>query len=99
MREAFRQVLHSLLKPLGCDSLPKNFKLKLDPAAALELLRGAAGGRHRRHSARAFGSLVTGGLTPAVRRRRWWASITLRFPHESFRERDCHAARALAYHG
>ena len=61
MREAFRQVLHSLLKPLGA-ILAEELQAKLDPAAALsfEALRaGDIAG-----SARAFGSLVTGGLTP-----------------------------------
>ena len=61
MREAFRQVLHSLLKPLGA-ILAEELQAKLDPAAALsfsDLRAGDIAG-----SARAFGSLVTGGLTP-----------------------------------
>ena len=61
MRESFRQVLHSLLKPLGA-LVAEELKAKLDPAAALSfdaLRAGDIAG-----SARAFGSLVTGGLTP-----------------------------------
>ena len=61
MRESFRQVLHSLLKPLGA-LLGEELQAKLDPAAALSfdaLRAGDIAG-----SARAFGSLVKGGLTP-----------------------------------
>ena len=61
MREAFRQVLHSLLKPLGA-LVVEELQAKLDPDAALSfdaLRAGDIAG-----SARAFGSLVTGGLTP-----------------------------------
>ena len=60
MRESFRQVLHSLLKPLGA-LLGEELQAKLDPAAALSfdaLRAGDIAG-----SARAFGSLVKGGLT------------------------------------
>ena len=61
MRESFRQLLHGLLKPLGA-ILAEELKAKLDPDAALSfdaLRAGDIAG-----SARAFGSLVTGGLTP-----------------------------------
>ena len=61
MREAFRQILHALLRPLGA-LLAEEIREKLDPAAALSfdaLRAGDIAG-----SARAFGSLVTGGLTP-----------------------------------
>ena len=61
MREAFRQILHALLRPLGA-LLAEEIREKLDPDAALSfdaLRAGDIAG-----SARAFGSLVTGGLTP-----------------------------------
>ena len=62
MREAFRQVLHSLLKPLG-GLVVEELRSKLDTDAALSfdgLRAGDIAG-----SARAFGSLVkSGGLTP-----------------------------------
>ena len=61
MRESFRQILHSLLKPLGA-LVVEELQAKLDPDAALSfdsLRAGDIAG-----SARAFGSLVTGGLTP-----------------------------------
>ena len=61
MREAFRQVLHSLLKPLGA-LVVEELQAKLDPAAALSFDALRAG--DITGSARAFGSLVTGGLTP-----------------------------------
>ena len=60
-REAYRQVLHGLLKPLGA-LLAEELQAKLDPAAALSfdaLRAGDIAG-----SARAYGQLVTGGLTP-----------------------------------
>ena len=60
-REAFRQVLHGLVRPLGL-LLAEELQAKLDPAAALSfdaLRAGDIAG-----SARAFGSLVTGRLTP-----------------------------------
>ena len=63
MREAFRQVLHSLLKPLGA-LVVEELQAKLDPAAALSfdaLRAGDIAG-----SARAYGQLVKGGLTPAA---------------------------------
>ena len=61
MREGFRQVLHALLKPLGA-ILADELQAKLHPDAALsfETLRAA----DITGSARAFGSLVTAGLTP-----------------------------------
>ena len=61
MRESFRQVLHSLLKPLGA-LLAEELREKLDPAAALDFSALRAG--DITGSARAFGSLVTAGLTP-----------------------------------
>ena len=61
MRESFRQVLHSLLKPLGA-LLGEELQAKLDPAAALSFDALRAG--DITGSARAFGSLVKGGLTP-----------------------------------
>ena len=61
MREAFRQVLHSLLKPLGA-ILGEELREKLHPEAALSFDALRAG--DITGSARAFGSLVTGGLTP-----------------------------------
>ena len=61
MREAFRQVLHSLLRPLGL-LVVEELKLKLDPAAAMSFDALRAG--DITGSARAFGSLVKSGLTP-----------------------------------
>ena len=61
MRESFRQVLHALLKPLGA-ILGEELREKLDPAAALDFSALRAG--DIMGSARAFGSLVNGGLTP-----------------------------------
>ena len=61
MREGFRLVLHTLLKPLGA-ILVEEFQAKLDPDAALSFDALRAG--DITGSARAFGSLVTGGLTP-----------------------------------
>ena len=60
-REAFRQVLHALLKPLGA-ILGEELREKLHPDAALSFDALRAG--DITGSARAFGSLVTGGLTP-----------------------------------
>ena len=61
LRESFRQVLHSLLKPLGA-LVVEELQAKLHPAAALSFDALRAG--DITGSARAFGSLVTGGLTP-----------------------------------
>ena len=61
MRESFRQVLHALLKPLGA-LLSEELREKLHPEAALSFDALRAG--DITGSARAFGSLVTGGLTP-----------------------------------
>ena len=61
MRESFRQVLHSLLKPLGA-ILAEELREKLDPDAEFSfdsLRAGDIAG-----TSRAFGSLVTAGLTP-----------------------------------
>ena len=61
MRESFRQVLHSLLKPLGA-LVVEELQAKLDTDAALSFDSLRAG--DITGSARAFGSLVTAGLTP-----------------------------------
>ena len=61
MREAFRQVLHSLLKPLGA-IVVEELQAKLDPDAALSFDALRAG--DITGSARALGSLVKAGLTP-----------------------------------
>ena len=61
MREAFRQVLHGLVRPLGA-LLAEELRDKLDPEAELSfdsLRAGDIAG-----TSRAFGSLVTAGLTP-----------------------------------
>ena len=60
-REAYRQVLHGLLKPLGA-LLAEELREKLHPEAALSFDTLRAG--DITGSARAFGSLVTAGLTP-----------------------------------
>ena len=61
MREAFRQVLHGLVRPLGA-LLAEELKAKLDPDAALSFDALRAG--DITGSARALGSLVKAGLTP-----------------------------------
>ena len=61
MREAFRQVLHSLLKPLA-GLVVEELKLKLDPAADLDFTELRAGDIVG--TSRALGSLVKAGLTP-----------------------------------
>ena len=61
MREAFRQVLHSLLKPLGA-LVAEELRAKLDPAAALDFTAMRAGDVVS--TARALGSLVAAGITP-----------------------------------
>ena len=61
MRESFRQVLHALLKPLGA-ILGEELQAKLHPDATLNFSALRAG--DITGSARAFGSLVTAGLTP-----------------------------------
>ena len=61
MRESYRQILHALLKPLGA-ILAEEMREKLHPDASLsfaELRAGDIAG-----TSRAFGSLVTAGLTP-----------------------------------
>ena len=60
-RESFRQVLHSLIKPLG-ELVVQEIREKLDPAAHIDFAALRAG--DITGSARAFGSLVTAGLTP-----------------------------------
>ena len=61
MREAFRQVLHSLLKPLGA-LVVEELQAKIDPDAALDFSALRAG--DIAGTSRAMGSLVTAGLTP-----------------------------------
>ena len=61
MREAFRQVLHSLLKPLGA-IIADELRAKLDPAAALDFSELRAG--DITGTSRALGSLVKAGITP-----------------------------------
>ena len=62
MRESFRQVLHSLLKPLGA-ILAEELRAKLDPAAALSFDGLRAGDIVG--TSRALGSLVKAGMTIA----------------------------------
>ena len=62
LRESFRHVLHSLLKPLGA-IIAEELREKLDPAAALDFSELRAG--DLTGTARAFGSLVTAGVKPA----------------------------------
>ena len=61
MREGFRQVLHSLLKPLGA-IISEELRAKLDPAAALDFSELRAG--DITGTSRALGSLVAAGITP-----------------------------------
>ena len=61
MREAFRQVLHGLLKPLGA-IIAEELREKLHPDAALDFSALRAG--DITGTSRAMGSLVTAGLTP-----------------------------------
>ena len=61
MRESFRQVLHALLKPLGA-LVVEELREKLHPDAALDFSTLRAG--DITGTSRAFGSLVTAGLTP-----------------------------------
>ena len=60
-REAYRQVLHGLIKPLG-QLVVEELQAKLDPAAALSFDALRAG--DVQGTARAFNSLTKGGLTP-----------------------------------
>ena len=60
-REAFRQVLHGLLRPLGA-LLAEELQAKLNPAAEVSFDALRAG--DITGTARAFGSFVKGGLTP-----------------------------------
>ena len=60
-REAYRQVLHGLIKPLGL-LVVEELQAKLDPDAALSFDALRAGDISG--SARAFGSLVTARVTP-----------------------------------
>ena len=61
LRESFRQVLHSLLKPLGA-IIAEELRAKLDPAAALDFSELRASDIVG--TSRALGSLVKAGLTP-----------------------------------
>ena len=63
LRESFRQVLHSLIKPLGA-LVVSELRAKLDPAAELSFDSLRAGDISG--TSRAFGSLVTAGLSPAA---------------------------------
>ena len=62
MREAFRQTLHILLKPLGA-LLVEELKAKLDPDASLDFSMLRAG--DIQGSARAYASLVKAEMKPA----------------------------------
>ena len=62
MREGFRQLLHGLIKNLGA-LVVEELRAKLHPDAALSFDSLRAG--DITGSARAFGSLVTAGLTPS----------------------------------
>ena len=66
MREAFRQVLHGLLKPLGA-IIAEELREKLHPDAALDFSALRAG--DITGTSRAFGSLVNCRTHPAVGRR------------------------------
>ena len=61
MREAFRQILHSLLKPLGA-LVAEELREKLHPDAALDFSALRAG--DITGTSRALGSLVAAGITP-----------------------------------
>ena len=61
LRESFRQVLHSLLKPLGA-LVVAELREKLHPDAELDFAALRAG--DITGTARAFGSLTKAGLTP-----------------------------------
>ena len=61
LRESFRQILHSLLKPLGA-LVVEELQAKLDPLAALDFSDLRAG--DIMSTSRALGSLVAAGLTP-----------------------------------
>ena len=60
-------MLHSLIKPLGA-LVVEELQAKLDPDAALDFTAMRAGDAVG--TARAFGSLTKGGLSPRRRRRR-----------------------------
>ena len=61
MREAYRKILHGLLRPLGA-ILAEELQAKLDPDAELDFTALRAG--DIAGTSRAFGSLVAAGLTP-----------------------------------
>ena len=62
MREAYRQVLHVLVKPLG-ELLAEELQAKLHPSASLSFDALRAG--DIQGTARAYGALVKNGVTPA----------------------------------
>lgn len=61
MRESFRQILHALIKPLG-SLVAEELQAKLHPDAALSFDKLRASDISG--TSRAFGSLVTAGLSP-----------------------------------
>ena len=61
MKEAYRQVLHTLLKPLG-SLVVEELREKLDPAAEMSFLDLRAG--DITGTSRALGSLVKAGISP-----------------------------------
>ena len=63
LRESFRQILHSLLKPLGA-LVAEELREKLDPAAEMSFSDLRAGDIVG--TSRALGSLVKAGLSPAA---------------------------------
>ena len=63
MRESFRQLLHSLLKPLG-GLVVEELQAKIDPAAEMSFSDLRAGDIVG--TSRALGSLVKAGLSPAA---------------------------------
>ena len=77
LRESFRQVLHSLLKPLGA-LVVEELRAKLDEDAELDFTALRAG--DIAGTARAFGSLVTAASRhspPRDRRPRWRRGFTV----------------------
>ena len=63
LRESFRQILHSLLKPLGA-LVAEELREKIDPAAEMSFSDLRAGDIVG--TSRALGSLVKAGLSPAA---------------------------------
>ena len=77
MRESFRQVLHSLLKPLGA-LVVSELREKLHPDAELDFAALRAG--DITGTARAFGSLTKAGLTRQNQPPPWWVLMMYRLP-------------------